>query len=134
LISPDGFLINTSANDGNPLKGQVFFEYGRCNPETGEDLIVKEPVVILRLSSLQRVPVYGEKWIIRFPLNPVDETQLVDHLFSVDRAPEGSMTIGIIKIFPQKITQVALNVAAFLDSAVIDDGSLIESGTIMGGA
>src|SRR4030042_6305550 len=72
LTSPAGITQTMSKN--NPLeslKGQVLYFSRRENPATGEVIIINQPVVSLRISSLDRVPISGERWFIKMPISAV---------------------------------------------------------------
>lgn len=104
LTGPDGIKQIYSKN--NPLEllgGQVLYSSRRENPETGETIIVNQPVVTLRISSLNRVPAAGEKWYIKIPITPDPNAVKTSFVFTPDRAPEHGYDMGFIKIYPQKI-------------------------------
>ena len=101
LIAPDGTMINTNSHDATgatPLYGIVHYDYQKIEP-TGETVIVNEPVVMLRISSLSRVPRAGENWAISIPTSPSDRTPKMFKLGGT-RAPEIAATIGFIRLFP----------------------------------
>ena len=98
LISPDG---ETQADIG----GQVLYDTVRVNPDTGEDMVVNKPVVSLRRSSLDRVPVEGEKWIVKIPLDPRTDAALADFMLDPTRPPEGGRSIGFIRLYLRKVIQ-----------------------------
>ncbi len=102
LITPDGQVVNSSAHGGS-LLGRVQYDYVAEQPG-GEKVVVNEPVVILRLSSLSRVPKAGEKWGIQIPTSPSDPT-LRTFVLGATRAPEVAATIGFVRLFPQKAEQ-----------------------------
>jgi hypothetical protein len=102
LLPPAGTWITTSSR-GGPLKGNVTDAYVVLN-ETGEQKIVNEPRVELRISSLSRVPAAGEKWGIRIRASAVDPS-LVLHVLSGDKAPERDGSRGLIYLYPQAVSQ-----------------------------
>ena len=110
LTGPDGKEYKTSANspdpqDPQPLYGQVFLNTVRVNPETGEPLVVGSPAVTLRISSLERVPEPGERWLARFPTKPSLTADLQNYVLSADRAPDRNSSIGFIVLLPTKAMQ-----------------------------
>ncbi len=105
LVSPDGEVIDTSENSGDALTGQVLYDTVRVNPETGEPVIVNNPIVTLRRSSLSRVPAPGEKWVVKIPVDPDPDADLTEFVISTARPPEGGRSIGFIKLFLQKAKQ-----------------------------
>lgn len=105
LISPDGEIINTSVNSGEVLVGQVLYDTVMTNPATGEPVIVNNPIVTLRRSSLSRVPAPGEKWIVKIPITPDPDASLTEFVVSPTRSSEGGRSIGFIKLFLRKAKQ-----------------------------
>jgi len=104
LTSPDGEKQTYSKN--NPSEKLVCYSrYSSLslNPETGEMVIVNKPAVCLRITSLDRVPVSGERWFIKFATSPVSGAPLQTFVFTPDRAIEHGQDIGYIKIYPQRI-------------------------------
>jgi len=98
LVAPDGAVQSG-------LKALILYDYRRVNPETGEPVVVHEPVIVLRRSSLTRVPLAGEKWEIRFPISPRAGAPIASFLLDGKRAPEGGETIGFIRLYPVKVGQ-----------------------------
>lgn len=75
LIAPDGTKQEYSANDPDTprtilLAGRVTYARFEQDPATGMPYRVDNPIVTLRRSSLDRVPVAGEKWIVQIPEEP----------------------------------------------------------------
>ena len=68
-------------------------------------VVVHEPLVTLRRSSLTRVPAAGERWEVKFPISPVAGAAVVSFMLSAARAPEGGETLGIIRLYVQKVSQ-----------------------------
>lgn len=98
LVDPDGVRY-----DG--LLGQVLFDIVRVNPETGEEVTVQTPAVILRRSSLARVPAAGENWIVEIPNAPSVSAPKIQHVLSHTRPPEGGASIGFIRLYLQAVEQ-----------------------------
>ncbi len=102
LTSPDGQVQRYSLNDPSQrLGGQVLYFSRQTNPETGEMIIVNQPVVSLRVSSLIRVPAAGENWFIRMPISPTVGAPVRSFVFTPTRSPEHGTDIGFIRIYPQ---------------------------------
>jgi len=105
LIDPEGNRYDTSANDPlAPLTGQVLYGKRAFNPDTGEDIFINTPVVTLRISSLTRVPVDGERWGVKIPTRPSMTAPMVDFLFTV-RPSEGGASIGVVRLYLQRAAQ-----------------------------
>jgi hypothetical protein len=108
LTSPDGQTQIYSVNDPSELLGGQVLNFSRReNPETGETTIVDQPVISLRISSLTRVPLAGERWFIRFPISPRPGAPLVSRVCTSDRSPEHGSDIGFLRLYVQKVDQSA---------------------------
>lgn len=106
LTSPDGETQIYSANNTDELLGgQVLYYSRRENPETGEIIVVNEPVVTLRITSLDRVPQSGENWYIKMPTSPVEGAEKRSFVFTPTRSIEHGTDIGFIRIYPQRVEQ-----------------------------
>ena len=104
ITSPDGETqIYNVNNPSELLMAQVLYFSRRENPETGETIVVNQPVVTLRISSLIRVPVPGERWFVRMAISPVPGSPVQNFVFSADRSPESGTDIGFIRLYPQRI-------------------------------
>ena len=99
LVSPgDGITQN--------VNGQVLYDTVKFNPDTGEQVVVPDPVVVLRLSSLSRIPKAGETWHVKIPSTPSRTAPLKDFVYSSDKPPEGGESLGIIRLYLQKASQL----------------------------
>jgi hypothetical protein len=87
------------------LKAQVLYDRIEQNPATGQPVIVNEPVVVLRYSSLNPAPQSKEKWLIRMPVSPVEGAAKEDFVLDPSRAIEGGRSIGFIRLYPKKVRQ-----------------------------
>ena len=105
LIAPDGSTIDTSANDGAALTGQVWHETSRLDPETGETFIINQPIVVLRRSSLSQVPAPGETWLVKVPVSPLEGAPIEDFVIDPTRSPEGGKSLGFIKLYLRRVDQ-----------------------------
>lgn len=97
LTSPDG------ERQGD-LKGQVLYGIRRIDPDSGNEIVVDTPAVTLRRSSLTRVPLAGERWIVEIPASVTDATMKPYHL-TPDRPPEGGKSVGFIRLYLQEVEQ-----------------------------
>lgn len=105
LVAPDGVKYTKSANDPTlDLVGQILYNTIVQNPDTGAEMIVKKPVVTLRLSSLTRVPLAGEKWWVRIPLTPSYTAQKEG--FFLEQPSQDGASIGFIRLYLQASEQV----------------------------
>jgi hypothetical protein len=103
LISPDGVEQSKSANDPTAdLTGQILYDTTVIDPETGLQMIVSIPVVTLRRSSLNRIPVAGEKWIVQVPETPDASAAKVDHML---QRIESGKAIGFVRLYLNRAEQ-----------------------------
>lgn len=95
LIPPTGVDI-TENEDGETLKSQVLYDREGVDMETGGMIVIGGTTVTLRKSALSRVPVAGEIWGIRIPINPADPDTLSVFLINTDEAPTDGQSAGFI--------------------------------------
>ena len=91
LIDPDGVVYDD-------LVGQVLYD---SIDENG--IFSGKPVVTLRISSLDRVPIAGENWAARIPENPSTTDTLVTYI--LDKPPMHGRSIGFIKLYLTRTVQ-----------------------------
>ena len=104
LIAPDGTEIKTN-EVGGTLKGQILYDTEEIDPNTGELIVVKETRVSLRISALSRVPLSGETWGVKIPLDPALPDILTTVIMNTDKAREGGQSMGFITLFPKDAEQ-----------------------------
>ena len=92
LIDPEGVEDEVS---GHVLYSSIAFD-----PDTGAQVVNYKPVVVLRVSSLQRVPLDGEAWGVKIPITPITTAPLVE--FFMERPTEGN-SIGFIRLYLTKV-------------------------------
>lgn len=95
LVSPDGITYT--------VQGRVQYESVEVN-EQGQAYISKVPVVVLRRTSLARIPVAGENWLLPQLPDPTG-APLGDFVLNISRAPKDNQSIGYIKLYPMKAGQ-----------------------------
>lgn len=106
MQDPDGNTHNTDAITGEDLKAiMIQYDYRKFNPDTGEEIVINEPIVTMARDSLSRVPLAGERWHLRFPLDPGIPDVLSDFVIDETRAPEGGRSLGFIRLYPHKAEQ-----------------------------
>ncbi len=110
LTDPDGVKYDESQNSADPenpdaLSGQILYSFISVNPETGEEIVVNNPIVSIRRTSMLRVPVAGERWSFEIPVIP--STTATKELFVLDdkRVPENDDSIGFIRYYLTKAEQ-----------------------------
>ena len=105
LTSPDGVIQTTKKDSTDLLQGQILYDTVLTDPATLEQMIVNLPIVSLRRSSLDRIPLPGEPWHVRIPITPSATAAKQDFIASADRAPGGGGSIGFVKLYLQKAVQ-----------------------------
>lgn len=110
LTDPDGKKYDKSENSADPdnpddLTGQILYSFVSVNPETGEEMIVNNPIVSIRQSSLARVPVAGETWLFEIPITPNRIADKVPFIMDATRKPEPDGSIGFIRFYLTKAEQ-----------------------------
>lgn len=105
LIDPEGNTIDTKKDSEDRLSGQVLLNYTEYNPDTGEDVIINDPVAVLRLESLTRIPANGEKWIVKLPEKPDPDAAMISYALSPTKAMKFNRSLGFVRMYLQKITQ-----------------------------
>ena len=104
LISPDGIRQTKSKNDPEEdLGGQVMYETLEIDVETGLPMVSDEPVVSLRVSSLDKVPLPNEKWAVLMPTSPVEGAPMEE--FVLQKPIVGSYSLGFIRLHLTRVTQ-----------------------------
>ena len=104
LTDPDGEDITTN-EDGDTLKAQILYDFDSIDPESGNLIVVTETHVVLRKTALSRVPLAGEIWGIRIPLNPDDPDTLTQLMINTDEAPVGGSSVGFILLNLKQVDQ-----------------------------
>lgn len=104
LRDPDGVKITTSANDGSPLVGQIMIDTVEIT-ETEQNVVNTNPIVVLRVSSLSRVPKAGEDWHVRIPILPDPAAPKEDFVLDGSNVDTGGATIGFIRLHLRKAEQ-----------------------------
>jgi hypothetical protein len=104
LITPDAVVINTRQSDNSTLYGQVFYNTKDVDAD-GIPIVVNRPFVALRRTSLSRIPLAGEKWIIKIPKNPKLADTLIPFALDESRPPESGQSLGIIKLYLRAVQQ-----------------------------
>lgn len=106
LIAPDGSKQKKSALDPEQdLKCSVFQESHEHDVRTGLEHIVDRPVVVFRLSSLERVPKAGENWIVRIPKSVFGDESETES-FTISGPPIQAKTAGFINLRLKRVSQI----------------------------
>jgi len=96
------YTLNT---DGDPLGGQVLNDSIKINPQTGEEELVKNPVVTLRRSTLIKVPIAGEVWSVEIPISPDPLADKKLYTIGAMRASDDGESIGYIRLYLEEAVQ-----------------------------
>ena len=105
LTSPDGVTYETN-NENQPLVGQVVYDQVLINPDTGQSFSVRNPAVTLRQSTLTRIPLPGEKWLVEVPETPSQTANKKQYLMGSTRNPQDGASIGFITLYLEDAEQV----------------------------
>jgi len=104
LLSPDGERQTHSKNDPEQLlQAQVIYDTLQDNPDSGAEVIVHKPVITLRKSSLDRVPLPGERWAFSVPEEPRRDADQVWYL--AERPREDGSSIGFVRLYGVKMSE-----------------------------
>jgi hypothetical protein len=117
LISPDGVRTDT-ATDGRPLVGKVRWSQPEINAE-GMPVVVDNPVVTLRRSSLPREPKSREAWAVIIPSGPRADAPLAEYLLDKGYAVEGGRTLGKIRLPLVRVKQPGLHLTFEIQDGVL---------------
>jgi hypothetical protein len=83
------------------LNGKIVYAYNDVEEDTGAPIVVNQPLVTLRVSSLTNVPADGENWYFDIPSSPVEGASIKRFVFSADIKRRGSLSIGFLS-YPQR--------------------------------
>ncbi len=106
LTSPNGDRQKLKKDSEDPLTGQILYENKEWKPDTGEDVIVDEPLVVLRLASLEIEPKPGENWAVQIPITPDPDAPLIVFLLNKDKGIEFNRGMGLITLYLSKAKQI----------------------------
>lgn len=95
ILAPDG---SVNGGSGEPYYGQVNYV-----SENDDGYTVETPSVVLRISSLDYVPVYGEQYAVRIPESVEEDAELVT--YTSNRPPKKNLSLGIITIYLTRLEQ-----------------------------
>jgi hypothetical protein len=103
-----GLPINIIFKDGSKqldIEAQVLYSSISTDPTTLAPIIVEEPVVSVRRSSLDQIPVAGDTAVFQIPNEPRRDADKDDYILSKTRAPEKNRSIGFIRYYLQRANQ-----------------------------
>ena len=97
---PFGLPVDLTPPSGTPFSavGQLVFDRLEVNPDTGEIIVVVNPVAVLRRSSLEVVPDDGENWYFKMPIEPSTTATKIGFVMDESRSIKGGKSLGIIRI------------------------------------
>lgn len=84
---------------------QVLLDSYKMNPDTGQMIVSDQPIVSARISSMRRVPLSGETWVLKIPSAPAETAEKLDFVLSATRAVEGGASIGFKRFYPRRAIQ-----------------------------
>ena len=103
LVNPiTGVIQATKKGTTDPLVGQVNYVDVEVVPDTGEEVVVENPSVVLNLESLDAIPKAGERWLVKIPPEsdpdiPVSEFE--SYTYDPDKGRVVNRTMGTITLF-----------------------------------
>ena len=106
LVDPDGVTYNLKKGTTNKLSGQVLYSRVEFNPETGEEITINDPMVTLRLNSLDRIPAQGESWLVKIPIEPDPDAELITFSLTPTKAMKFNRSLGYVILYIQKVIQI----------------------------
>ena len=65
ILGPAGTWQTLKKGTQDKLTGQVLYNFTEFNPDTGEEMVFDDPVLVLRLESLDNIPNQGESWLAK---------------------------------------------------------------------
>ncbi len=104
LIAPDGTKYELDV-DGNQLVCQFLSGRVSQSPDSGEEMVVFRPMATFHRSSLVRIPVDGENWSLRAPLDPDIPAVLTTMTLDQSKAIEGGRSLGTIRLYLSQTAQ-----------------------------
>ena len=98
LISPSGVTYDA-------IQGQILYDTRAVN-DLGVEIIVHNPVVTVRRSSLTRIPLASEKgtWAVKIPATPSPTADTETYLLG--RSSEDGNSLGFIRLYLSKTVQI----------------------------
>lgn len=85
---------------------QIQYNTRVLNPDTGEEKVVPITIVDMRISSLDQVPVQGDKLHFRIPGSPNPAAAKIDMVSTPTRPHESSSGLGHMRFYLQRIEQL----------------------------
>jgi hypothetical protein len=97
MTAPDGTIYSASTA-ATPIMGRLVYDHAEMTPN-GETVIVHNPCLTLRTSTLPRVPKTDEHWMFKVPLNMADQTKLALFFLDAGHPPENGASIGFTRFY-----------------------------------
>ena len=105
LVGPGITQVNKKGTE-DQLTGQVLYNRTEFNPTTGEELTIDDPMVVLRLNSLDKIPTPGENWMVSIPESPDPDAPLVEFALTPTKAMKFNRSLGYVILYIQKVVQI----------------------------
>lgn len=105
LMAPDGTIQKLKKDTPDKLTGQVLYNRLSFNPDTGEEIMINDPMVTLRLDSLITIPADGEIWGVSIPVRPDPDAPLVLYALTPTKAMKFNRSFGIVTLYLSKVEQ-----------------------------
>lgn len=89
------------------LHATVIFDRENEIPEDSDDLAIKETVISLIKSQLDKELLPGVQLTVTYPIDMTDQTITKTDLVTIDKAMLDGQTIGFVNIYPKRTSQSA---------------------------
>lgn len=106
LVDSDGNTYDTKKDSEDRLSGQVLYNSIEYNPDTGEEMVIQDPIVVLRLNSLERIPQNGENWIVKIPTEPDPDATMESFALSPTKTMKFNKSFGFVRMYLQRMAQI----------------------------
>ena len=96
-----GLPADITYDDGTKqsVTGQLLGHRVEVNPDTGVPVIVGNPVLVVRRSSLNQIPEDGQNIHVRMPLDPSRTATKYDFFLDPSRSIEDGRSLGIMRLY-----------------------------------
>lgn len=95
MIAPDG-SVQTESLNGGVLRGMIVYESAQFSPKTGSLVYGERVIVSLRRTSLVRIPEVRENWVVRIPVDPSWDSEMVS--YQVAEIHRTGRSVGFINL------------------------------------
>lgn len=87
------------------VNGSILYDTVGIDPDSGAEILIDNPVVVLSKQDLVRVPQQGEKWVVRIPTEPKVSGIKESFMLSPESPLAGGGSLDYITLFLKKLEQ-----------------------------